>query len=297
MSNAIVKAALNNMKDIKAFFDEYAYKGKASENGNPFWSLYQGEDTKAPRCAFNWHLSDPKKSWELLEMNLKPYVDTGGTFYLTMSDKAKDNAPSVFKLIDFNPFRNVNLGVNGINGIYTNGGISGTDFQSAVAKEVEIAMLRRDLQDLKNSKQTGIGAIIHPFTSNPNFNPNNFINGVFGLLNNLMNRQMVTNGIPQYEAQTQQQQQHLAQAQEQTDTEVYEYNNEELLIGLEKIRAKFTGVRPEIVLMKLGATLETISDFELSFLLGKLGIAYNSETKQYCIVEQVQPKEAQKASL
>lgn len=275
MSNLIVKAALNNLTDIKAFFDVYATKGKAGEVGNPFWSLYQGEDTKGQRVGYNWHLSDPAKSWELLELNLKPYSNTGGTFLLTMSDKAKDNAPSVFKLIDFNPYRNSGQQqMNGINGFGFNGGIG--DINKAISDGVELAMLKKELQDYKNgTNQKGIGAVLTPLMSHPRFDPNALMNGVFMMINGLMSKgQAVTNGIPQYTTQTQQE-----QTKEQgQETDYYEYDNESLLIGLEKIRAKIKGVRTELIIDKIGDMITTMQPVELAFLLGKMGVNMDLKT-------------------
>lgn len=284
MSNAIVKAALNNLADIKTVFLNYATKGKAGEVGNPFWSLYQGEDTKAPRIAYNWHLSDVDKAWSLLEDNLKPYANTGGTFYLTMSDKAKDNAPSIFRLIDFNQFRNVQP-QGSINGMYTMQQQGGYD-QRHIDEKIELAMLRKEVQDMKtgkNSSNAVISGLISPFVSNPNFDPNAFFNGVFYFLGNLVGGgQKAVNGVPpQYFTQTAPPPPPTEQAAqaEQTETDKpYVYDNQQLLYGLEKIRAKVKGVKTETVIVRVGDMLENMQPLMLQGLLSQLGIQYDPIT-------------------
>jgi hypothetical protein len=276
---AYTKAALTSIAEVKAFFELYAKDNTSDVKGNPFWSLYAGEQIGKERIGFNWHISDPVKSWELLNSNLAPYESKGGTFYLTLSDKGRDNAPSAMRLICFDRFRNNESQQQGsINGIST-GAIGNVD--KYVEEKVEFLMLKKEVETLKNG-----GDKMHPviagFMNNPRFDPNALINGLMMLCDRVMGGQpQPIAAVPQNYYPTQQLPSNNMQAteteQQQTQQE-YTYDSNKLVFGLDKIRNRLQGVQTEDVIVKLGSMIETMNPYELQFIMSKLGFNYDMQT-------------------
>lgn len=279
---AYTKAALTTIEEVKSFFDTYSVAGKADGIGNPYWSLYAGEQISKERIGYNWHLSDAAKSWELLKINLEPYSTKGGTFYLTLSDKAKDNAPSVSRLICFDNFRQSNGGQQqgSINGIST-GAIGNVD--KYVQEKVEFLMLKKEVETLKSG-----GGKMHPFiaafTNNPRFDPNAFINGFMMLCDRVMGGQpqpianVPHNYYPTQQLPTMEQQTVQTETEQQQTLPEYTYDSNKLVFGLDKIRGRLQGVQTEDVIVKLGVMIETMNPYELQFIMSKLGFNYDMQT-------------------
>jgi hypothetical protein len=279
-----IKASLTNWAQVEQYFKDNAPKNTAFPTGNPYWSLYEGEEIGKKRMSQNWHESDVDKSLELLKKNLKGYETGGGTFYLTLSDKGRDNAPTSQRLINFNPHQSIAT----INGVST--GVAGIGEILALhteksKHEFKVMMLERDLQEAKKAK-SGIGAVLGQI---PNLDVNNLVNQIGAIIQLGMSRGYVTAGIPPPQYKTslppvQEAETIETQEQAQSVTE-YTYNTEDLLVGLEKIRTRLKGISPELLVQKAGEMIETAPEFQLNILLGAMKIEYNYQNHTYKIIE------------
>lgn len=198
---------LTTVEQILAWFDDFG--GKT----NPYWVLYASSDKpdSTKRRGMNWETGEYEKARALLKATLERFSPMGGAYYLTVSDKAKDNAPSAGINIIWASGTNSQTfsggGYSMVNGVpvpFTN--ISNTVTQDSINLHISNTELRMRLEmeqrererDKREAAQIGGGLVgwLNGLTQHPQFDPNTPFNMIAGLLGTIM-------GVPTFTANPQ----------------------------------------------------------------------------------------------
>lgn len=139
------------------------------EKNFAFWTLLNHRDQ---RLAYNNTISDLDKSWEYLSDCLSRLVSANETYTLIQTANVSGGSGGLYYIFRFDNAPNGN-GMPAIAGI---GGVNASDVESRISTSIELAMLRRDLQDkekeIESMKQgDGIAGLIQRLIENPNMQP------------------------------------------------------------------------------------------------------------------------------
>lgn len=189
---------LTTIDQILAWFADYS-------KTHPYWVLYNCLDKpdSTKRRGFNWETSDVLKATSLLKATLERFAPMGGGYFLTCSDKPKDNAPSGSTNIMFGAANNSgSVGVNGVMTPYSPQTASDTIALHVANTELKLR-LEMEQRERERDKQTagvnGIFGWLQGLSNHPNFDPNipfSLLGGIFGNLFGLNGFAANPQGLP-----------------------------------------------------------------------------------------------------
>lgn len=271
-----------DINQIQSWFDKYGEE-------NPYWVLYAGEEIDArKRKGMNYLFKDKKQAWTSLYNDLLPFSQSGGVFLISLTDKPKDNAPTVTQVVkfgivspQFSQSQGQNMGIAGLPYMgYTEG---------AIQEKIELALLKREVEELRKPKLSGVPDWLSFFTSDPNFDGTKAFSEVTGLLKEVVSvGKMALSGAAMKKmsiATAQNVNGHNdtpVQVQETETAEAsdapHKYDGKHLAQSLDMIRYRLPDIRTEILLRKMAEFIANAEDAQLVMLIGAIGGQYDGNT-------------------